>query len=95
MIAQLLLNQLAQVIDGKIAKIIINGSYEITNFKVKEVNQNVVALNYIVPVADVSLITTIAVVDANNKVLTNNNVNVPIVADHLMLQTISVKEEVE
>jgi len=91
MITSSLLNELATYVDGRIGKIVINGSYEITSFKVREVNDNVVALNYIIPVADVSLITSIEIKDTSNNVLTSNDVNIPIVADHLMLQTITVK----
>jgi len=94
MITQTLLNSMATFVNGKVAKVVINGSYVITNFKVKEVSENVLALNYVVPVADVSLITTIDLKDASNTVLTSNQVNIPIVADHLMLQTITVKEAV-
>lgn len=92
MIVSALLNELAEYVDGRISKVVINGSYEISSFKVKEVTDNVLALNYIVPVADVSLITSIELKDASNNVLTSNQVNIPIVADHLMLQTIVVKE---
>lgn len=92
MIVSALLNELAEYVDGRIAKVVINGSYEISSFKVKEVTDNVLALNYIVPVADVSLITSIELKDASDNVLTFNQVNIPIVADHLMLQTIVVKE---
>jgi len=94
MIASSLLNELATYVNGRISKVVINGSYEITNFKVREVNDNVVALNYIVPVADVSLITSIEIEDTSGNVLTTNHVNIPIVADHLMLQTITVKEAI-
>lgn len=94
MITQTLLNGVATYVNGRVAKIVINGAYEITSFKVKEVSENVLALNYIVPVADVSLITSIELKDASNNVLTSNQVNIPIVTDHLMLQTITVKEAV-
>lgn len=92
MITSALLKGVADYVDGRIAKVVINGSYEITNFKVKEVTANVLALNYIVPVADISLITSIELKDANNNVLTSNAVNIPIAADHMMLQTLTVKE---
>lgn len=92
MIAVNLLHDLASYANGRVAKVVINGAYEITSFKVKEVTDNVLALNYIVPVADVSLITSIELKDINDIVLTTNQVNIPIVADHLMLQTITVKE---
>lgn len=92
MIAANLLHDLVTYVNVRVAKVVINGTYEITSFKVKEVTDNVLALNYIVPVADVSLITSIELKDTTNNVLTSNQVNIPIVADHLMLQTIVVKE---
>jgi hypothetical protein len=91
MIAATLLNELAEYVDDRIAKVVINGSYEITDFEVKAVTDNVIGLNYIVPVAEVSLITLVELKTANNTVLTSNPVNVPIAADHMMLQTITVR----
>lgn len=92
MITANLLHDVAVYVDTRVAKVVINGTYEITDFRVKQVTDNVLALNYIVPVADVSLITLVEVKDAANTVLSSNPVNVPITADHLMLQTITVRE---
>lgn len=92
MITSNLINGVASYVHGRIAKVVINGSYVIMNFKVKEVTNNVVALNYIVPVAQVSLVTLIELKDAADQVLSSNAVNIPIVADHMMLQTIRIKE---
>lgn len=91
MIAASFLNELAEYVDDKIAKVVINGSYEITDFEVKAVTDNVIGLNYIVPVAEVSLITLVELKTATNAVLTSNPVNVPIAADHMMLQMITVR----
>lgn len=92
MITSKLLNSLAAFVDSRVAKVVLNGTYAITDFEVKAVTDNVLALNYIVPAADVSLITLIELKDAANNVLTSNAVNVPITVDHMMLQTITVKE---
>lgn len=92
MITANLLDGVANYVNERIGKVVINGSYEITNFKVKEVTESIVALNYIVPVADVGLVTLIELKDTDNRVLTSNPVNIPIVADHMMLHTIRVKE---
>lgn len=92
MIAAGLLHDVAEYINGRVAKVVINGTFVITNFEVKAVTDNVLALNYIVPVSEVSLITLIELKDASDTVLESNNVDIPIVADHLMLQTIEVKE---
>lgn len=94
MIEPNLLHDMAAYVNGRVAKVVINGSYEITNFVVKAVTDNMLALNYIVPVAEVSLITLVEIKDASDTVLTSNAVNVPITADHMMLQTIEVKEAV-
>jgi hypothetical protein len=91
-IAQSLLNELIEHVDVRIAKVVLNGTYEIMNFKVKEATDHVLAVQYIVPTADVSLITSIELRDSSDNVLTTNAVNIPIAADHLMLQTIMVKE---
>lgn len=94
MIAASFLNELAEYVDDKIAKVVINGSNEITDFEVKAVTDNILAMNYIVPVAEVSLITLVELKAADDTVLTSNPVNVPIAADHMMLQTITVREAV-
>ncbi|MFC4305810.1 ketopantoate hydroxymethyltransferase [Cohnella boryungensis] len=87
-----LLHDLTEYINGRVDKVVINGTYEITSLQVKQVTDNVLALNYIVPAAEVSLITLVELKDAVNVTLTSNTVNVPITADHLMLQTITVRE---
>ncbi|MBN2980101.1 ketopantoate hydroxymethyltransferase [Cohnella algarum] len=92
MITQSFLMDVAEYVDGRIAKVVINGTYVITEFEAKDVAENTVALNYIVPVADVSLITTIELMDAADNVISSANVNVPITTDTLMLQNIEVKE---
>lgn len=92
MIASGLLHDMAGYLDSRVAKVVINGDYEITHFEVKTVNDNVLALNYVVPVDEVSLITLIELKDAADNVLSSNAVNVPITSDHLMLQTIELKE---
>ncbi len=91
MIHQTLLNDIAQLVDGKIKKVVINEMYEITDFVVKQVTESVIALNYIIPVSVISLVELIELKDENNQILSSNTVQVPIAADHMMLQTISVK----
>ncbi|MMZ64167.1 hypothetical protein D1872_264700 [compost metagenome] len=71
---------------------VLNGTYEITDFEVKSVTDSVLVLNYIIPVAEIPLVTLIELKDAADTVLSSNAVNIPIAADHLMLQTIEVKE---
>lgn len=92
MITAEFLNEVANYVDSRVAKVVINGTYEITNFEVKQVTDNVLALKYLVPVADVSLITEIEVKDAQDNLISSNNVYVPITTDHIMIQAIEVKE---
>jgi len=92
MIPQTILNEVAQMLDGKIKKVVINDVYEITNFEVKKVTESVIAINYMIPTSVISLVSLIELKDENDKILSSNAVHVPIAADHMMLQTISVKE---
>lgn len=92
MITSTFLHDVAVYVDDHIDKVVLNGSYEITDFEVKQVTGSTLALNYMVRVADVSLITLIELKDSSNNVKTSNVVNVPIASDTIMLQTIEVKE---
>lgn len=92
MIESTFLNDVANYVDSRVAKVIINESYEITDFEVKQVTGNVLALKYLVPAEDVSTITKIELKDASDNVISSHDVNIPITADHLMIQSITVKE---
>lgn len=92
MIAETFLHDVARYVASRVAKVVLNGSYEITQFEVKAVTENTLALNYIIPVAEVTLVTSIELQDATGNVITSNNVHVPITADTLMLQNITVTE---
>ena len=92
MIDAAFLQDVAEYVDSRVAKVVLNGTYAITDFEVKQVTDNVLALKYLIPVADVSLVTSIELKDAADNVISTNNVNIPITADHLMIQSITVKE---
>ncbi|RRJ62392.1 ketopantoate hydroxymethyltransferase [Paenibacillus oralis] len=92
MIATEFLHDVAEYVDTRVAKVVLNNTYEITNFDQKAVTDSTLAINYVVPAVDISLITQIELRDASNKVITSNAVNVPVPSDTLMLQTIEVKE---
>ncbi|WP_334072477.1 MULTISPECIES: ketopantoate hydroxymethyltransferase [Paenibacillus] len=92
MIAEGILHDVAEYVNGRVAKVVLNGTYAITDFEVKSVTDKVLVLNYIIPVAEIPLVTLIELKDAADTVLSSNVVNIPIAADHLMLQTIEVKE---
>jgi len=92
MIMTAFLNEIANYVDQRVAKVVINGDYEITDFEVKRVTGNVLALKYIVPAADLSVIAKIELKDASGNVISSHDVNIPITADLLMIQSITVKE---
>lgn len=92
MIAEGILHDVAEYVNGRVAKVVLNGTYAITDFEVKSVTDKVLVLNYIIPVSEIALVTLIELKDAEDTVLSSNAVNIPIAADHLMLQTIEVKE---
>ncbi|MGG4552247.1 ketopantoate hydroxymethyltransferase [Paenibacillus humicus] len=86
------LNDVARFVDANISKVVLNDTVEIMSFNVKEVTGSTVGMQYIVPAADVSLVTKIELKDANNNIKTTNNVYVPITTDTLLLHTVQVKE---
>jgi len=92
MIQTHVLKDVATYLNGRVAKVVLNGTFEITNFKVKQVTDSTLVLNYLVPVASIGNINLIELKDATNAVLTSNAVEIPITSDTLMLQTILVKE---
>lgn len=92
MISTQFLHDVATYTDGRIAKVVLNGSVVITDFEVKQVTDNKLALNYIVRSSSVSTITLIELKDATDNIISSNAVNVPIASDTLMLQTVEVKE---
>jgi hypothetical protein len=94
MISNSLLVEIAHIIDQKIAKVVLNGNYEITEFTLKQVSETSAVLNYRVNAGTVGTITKIELKDAQNKVISTNNVNVPITTDTILVQSILVKEGV-
>lgn len=92
MIQTQFLHDVADYVDSRIAKVVLNGSFVITDFDQRAVTDSTVALNYIVPAANISLITQIDLKDPNDILISSDAVNVPVPSDTLMLQTIEVKE---
>ncbi|MBS4172133.1 ketopantoate hydroxymethyltransferase [Bacillus sp. FJAT-49736] len=92
MISTNFINDVSTYTSGKIAKVVINDTYEINNFKVKEAFNNTVSLQYIIESKFVETVTKIDLKDNQNKLISTNAVNIPIASDTLLLQNVSVRE---
>jgi len=91
-ISQQYLEELAKYTEQKIAKVVLNGTIEISEFNIKEVDASTVMLQYMVPATAVSEITTIELRDITNEIISTNTVYVPISSDTVLMQTVKVKE---
>lgn len=94
MIDQEILNELAAHLNSRITKVVINGVYEITNFLEKAVTESTVAVNFLIPAADVSMVTLIEVKGPNIRV-SSKPVNLPVISDTLMLETFEIEEDTD
>ncbi|AFL99769.1 hypothetical protein Desde_1343 [Desulfitobacterium dehalogenans ATCC 51507] len=92
MISTKFLSSIAGYVDGQVAKVVLNGSYEITSFKVKETGQGLVNMQYVVPDGAVPIVSLIELRDSSDTVISSNEVYVPITADTIITQSIRVKE---
>lgn len=92
MISSTLLSDIATFTNDKIDKVVINESYEITDFTAKNVDESTVGMQYIVPQAATTLVTKIELKSSADELITSNDVYIPITSDTLLLQTIEVKE---
>lgn len=86
------LNDVAMYTIERIAKVVINGEVEISDFSVKQIAGSNCVINYFVPADLVSEINIIELQDAGSAVIASNSVNIPIAADQLMIQTIEIRE---
>jgi len=94
MISEQFLHEIAEYVDERVAKVVLNGSYEITEFETKAVTDNTLAIRYVIPATEVSLVTKIELKSADDDLITSNDVHIPVSSDTLMLQTITMKEVV-
>ncbi|MGK5512063.1 ketopantoate hydroxymethyltransferase [Brevibacillus formosus] len=92
MITDQFLGTVAEFVNSKVAKVVLNQTYEITNFTIKSVQENVLTIEYMVPAASVSVITLIQVKDAVSGLISENQVYVPVPSDTIIAQTVKVKE---
>ena len=92
MIASEFLHELANFTDAKIAKVVLNNSHEITSFTFKQVDDNIVALTYMIPGDLVSSVELIELRDNAEQIISSHSVYIPITADTIINQTLTVKE---
>lgn len=92
MIEQAYLTRHADIVRMDIAKVVLNGVYEITEFEQKAVTDSTVALNYIIPASAVSLVTTIEIKMTDDSRISYTPVNLPVTSDTLMLETFELYE---
>lgn len=86
------LAELAEYTDGKIAKVVVNGTLEITDFDVRELDDNVIELEYRILYGTVAEATQIELQTAGGQMISSNAVFVPITTDTIIKQTVTVKE---
>lgn len=88
-----LLNAVAAFSAGKIAKVVINDTVEITTFNTLSASGNTVTLSYAVLPSQVTEITNIKIEDADGNILVQSNLYVKIDDSTLFTHEIFVKQE--
>lgn len=94
MITDRFLGSVTDFVNTNVAKVVLNEDYEITTFSVKSVQDNVLTIEYMVPSADVSVVNLIQLKDATNRLISENQVYVPVPSDTIIRQAITVNEQV-
>lgn len=92
MIPTAYLTELAQYTNTKIAKVVLNSTYEISSFSIKRVTSSTIELEYIIPLGLVTEVKLIELKSSSGQVLSSNTVYVPITSDTIIKQTITVRE---
>ena len=91
-IQKALLNDTANFVAGDIAYVLINDSIKITEFRTKQVTENVVTVEYELTEHMTDLMTNIKMMSADNKVLSQATVYVPVTQLVIGKHTLTVKE---
>ncbi|TVX91910.1 ketopantoate hydroxymethyltransferase [Paenibacillus agilis] len=86
------LNDLAVYTNNRVTKVVINDTHTIDQFEIKEATASDILIKYMVRQGMVQTVNKIDLRDANDKVISTNNVFVPITSDTLLLQRIKIKE---
>lgn len=87
-----LINDTANFVVSDISYVLINDSVKITTFTTKKATEGVVTLEYEVTPSQTSIITDIKLMKADNTVLTQATVYVPVAHSVVSKHTITVKE---
>ncbi|MFD1885905.1 ketopantoate hydroxymethyltransferase [Paenibacillus wenxiniae] len=85
------LQEIASYTNNLIAKVTLNGQYDITTFTVKRVSDQRIELEYLIPAADITSINLLELRSATNEVLGSSDVFIPIAADTVIKQYVEVK----
>ena len=91
-IEQALLNDTADFVASDIASVLLNDAIAVSEFRLKQVTANVVTVEYTVTPEMTNLITNIKLMRADDTVLTQAAVYVPVTQTVISKHTITVKE---
>lgn len=91
---QTLLNDTANFVSSDIAYVLVNDSIRIDNFRTKQADNNVVTIEYDIMEHMTNLMTDVKLMNANDEVLSQTTVYVPITQLVIGKHTITVKEGV-
>ncbi|WP_046225567.1 hypothetical protein [Paenibacillus dauci] len=91
MIQNSYLQEIADYTNQRIAKVTLNGNYDINQFRIKQVTTEIVELEYLIPAADLSSVTQLELRSASNEVISSSEVFIPVVADTVVKQYVEVK----
>lgn len=85
-------NDIAKFVESQITKVQINGTYNITNFTVKNVVGNKVEMVYMIPFGSVTEVHTMELFKADGQTISTNNVYLPISSDTNISHTFTILE---
>lgn len=91
MITTKYLQEIAAYTDRRIAKVTLNGSYDITTFTVKKVSTSTIELEYMIKAADINAVSLLQLKASNGDIISSNEVYIPVIADTVIKQFIEVK----
>lgn len=89
-----LLNDIANFVSGDISYVLLNDKIKLTEFKQKQVSDNVISIEYTVTPEMTGLITNIKLMRSDNTVLTQSIVYVPVSQPVISKHIIPIKEGV-